>query len=310
MRTDSRRSATHWLSNRERGNDALLRLMAALSLGLGRRASRVLLYVITAYFFAFAPRARRASRRYLRLALAREPAPGDRFRHLLYFASAIHDRVFLLNGREQLFALSIEGEELMRTRLAAGRGAILLGAHIGSFEVIGAIGRRIPGLRVAMAMYEQNARKIHAVMHAINPAMVTDVVPLGRVDSMLQIAGRIDDGALVGILSDRTFGAEPLQAVDLLGERAWLPTGPMRIAAMLGCPVIFMAGMYRGTNRYHVIFAEVADFAGLRGTERGMAVADAVNRYARLVERCCRDDPYNWFNFYDFWPPARVGGSP
>ena len=310
MRTASQKSPAEWLSYRERGNNALLRLMATLSLKIGRRTSRILLYAITAYFFAFAPRARRASRRYLRLALGREPGPVDRFRHLLYFATAIHDRIFLLNGRERMFSLSIEGEEVMRAQLAAGRGAILLGAHLGSFEVVGVIGRRIPGLRVAMAMYEENARKIHTVMSAINPAAVADVVPLGRMDSMLQIAGRIDAGAFVGILADRTLAEEPLQAVALLGERALLPTGPMRMAAMLGCPVIFMAGLYRGANRYHVVFAQIADFAGLRGDERSAAVADAVNRYARLIEGCCRDDPYNWFNFFDFWRAARTDGSP
>ncbi len=310
MRTASQKSPAEWLSNRERGSNALLRLMAALSLRVGRHTSRIILYAITAYFFLFAPRARRASRRYLRLALGREPGPGDRFRHLLYFATAIHDRVFLLNGRERAFSLSIAGEELMRAQLAAGRGAILIGAHIGSFEVVGAIGRRNPGLRVAMAMYEENAQKIHAVMSAINPTAVTDVVPLGRMDSMLQIAGRIEAGAFVGILADRTLAEEPLQAVVLLGERAYLPTGPMRIAAMLGCPVIFMAGLYRGANRYHVVFAQVADFVGLRGSERTAAVADAVNRYALLIERCCRDDPYNWFNFFDFWRPTQTGGSP
>src|SRR5487761_2350535 len=169
MRIASQKSPAQWLSDRERGNNTLLRLMVALSLKVGRRTSRILLYAITAYFFLFAPRARRASRRYLRLALGREPGPRDRFRHLLYFATAIHDRVFLLNGRERLFSLSIEGEESMRAQLASGRGAILLGAHLGSFEVVGAIGRRIPGLRVAMAMYEENARKIHGVMSAINP---------------------------------------------------------------------------------------------------------------------------------------------
>jgi predicted LPLAT superfamily acyltransferase len=30
-------------------------------------------------------------------------------------------------------------------------------------------------------------------------------------------------------------------------------------------------------------------------------VRAAVERYAALLDRYCRSDPYNWFNFFDFW---------
>jgi predicted LPLAT superfamily acyltransferase len=30
-------------------------------------------------------------------------------------------------------------------------------------------------------------------------------------------------------------------------------------------------------------------------------VEDAVRLYASRLEHYCRDAPYNWFNFYDFW---------
>ena len=31
------------------------------------------------------------------------------------------------------------------------------------------------------------------------------------------------------------------------------------------------------------------------------AVQAAVERYAALLEKYVRSDPYNWFNFFDFW---------
>ncbi len=251
----------------------------------------------------FAPTARRHARRYLRLALGRNPGPRDRFRHLLYFATTIHDRVFLVNGHDELFDISIEGQDLMRAQLATGRGAFLIGSHMGSFEVVGAVGRREPGLRVAMAMYEHNAVKLGAILKGINPQLTPDIIPLGRIDAMLELSRRLDDGAFVGILADRTLGQEPLQPVTLLGEHAELPTGPLRMAAMLGCPVIFMAGLYRGANRYHVVFERFADFTNVAAASRAAAVREAVERYAALLDRYCRSDPYNWFNFFDFWRP-------
>jgi predicted LPLAT superfamily acyltransferase len=124
---------------------------------------------------------------------------------------------------------------------------------------------------------------------------------LGRIDAMLNIAERLDRGAFVGVLADRTLGGEPVQAVTLLGERAYLPTGPMRAAAILRCPVFFMAGLYRGKNNYHVVFEPVADFSSTPAGVRNVAVRSAIERYAAVLDKHCRSDPYNWFNFYDFW---------
>jgi predicted LPLAT superfamily acyltransferase len=297
--------SAEWIGNRERGSPALLRFMAFLSMRLGRKLSRIPLFCIAAYFFLFAPRARRQSRHYLRRALGREPRARDRFRHILYFATTIHDRVYLINEKYEAFQITIEGEALMCEQVERGTGAFLMGAHMGSFEVIGSIGRRRPGLRVSMAMYEDNARKINSILAAINPRVRPDIISLGHIDAMLKVAERLACGAFVGLLGDRTLGEEPVHAVSILGERAYLPAGPMRAAAILRRPVIFMVGLYRGGNHYHVVFEPVADFSASSPKTRDDAVRAAVERYAALLDKYCRSDPYNWFNFFDFWQEPR-----
>ncbi|MDP9065120.1 MAG: acyl-CoA synthetase [Pseudomonadota bacterium] len=295
-----------WVSKRERGSTAMLQLMAFLSMKLGRAASRPFIYGIAVYFFLFAPAARRQSRRYLRRALGRPPGALDRFRHVLNFATTIHDRVYLINEQYGSFEITIEGESLMQAQLRRGRGAFLVGAHMGSFEIIGSIGRRQPGLHVSMAMYEDNARKINSILAAINPHAKADIISLGHIDAMLHIAERLNRGAFVGILGDRTLADEAVHEVTILGERAYLPTGPMRAAAVLRRSVIFMVGLYRGANRYHVVFEPIVDFCAVDAKSREAAIRGAVEKYATLLDRHCRGDPYNWFNFFDFWrPPDR-----
>lgn len=290
-----------WTGHRERGSAGLLKLMASFSLLVGRRWSRLPLYGIALYFFCFAPRARRCSREYLRRALAREPRAGERLRHLLTFATTIHDRVFMAAHRDEALHITVEGEALMHRQLALGQGAFLMGAHLGSFEVIGSFGRSQPGLRLSMATYEENARKLAATLAALHPDAAPEIISLGHLDAMLRIAERLDAGVFVGMLADRTLGAEPVQEVALLGARALLPTGPMRAAALLRRPVIFMAGFYLGDNRYHIVFETLADFTQVTAAARGPAVRVAVERYAALLDRYCREHPYNWFNFFDFW---------
>ena len=76
--TDTARE-TPWVRQPERSNLATLRLMTWISLTFGRPVGRLVLLGISAYFVAFAPKARRASRDYLRraLAAAREVSAAD-----------------------------------------------------------------------------------------------------------------------------------------------------------------------------------------------------------------------------------------
>jgi predicted LPLAT superfamily acyltransferase len=290
-----------WATRRERGSAWLLRLMAGFSLRMGRRAGRGVLYLIAAYFFLFAPKARRASRAYLRRVLGRAPTARDRFRQVMSFATTIHDRVYLLHDRFELFDIAVAGEELMRERVRSGTAAFLVGAHLGSFEVPRAIGRRQPGLRVAMAAYEENARKINALLTAVNPGLAADTVTLGSLEAMLKVRALLDAGVFVGMLADRTPGGEATEVVEFLGAPARFPIGPMRVAALLGAQTLLMLGMYLGGNRYRVVFEEIADFSGVSRAGRDDAIRAAVVRFARRLEGYCREHPYNWFNFYDFW---------
>ena len=288
----------------------MLRVMAWISLRLGRRAGRVVLHPIAAYFLLFAPASRRASSNYLRRALGRPPRWRDLYRHFFTFAATIHDRIYLVNHRFELFDVEVHGEDTLRGLLAAGKGLFLMGAHLGSFEVIRAIGRRDTDLRVAMVMHQDNAQKINAMLAAINPEAVQDIIGLGQVDSMLKVREHLDQGGAVGVLADRTPGNDTVYPVQLLGTDANLPGGPFRMAALLRRPVVFMTGLYLGGNRYAIHFEPLADFSNVARDQRDAAVEAAITRYAALLDQYCRKAPYNWFNFFDFWQTAPTATPP
>ncbi|HEY8053426.1 MAG TPA: hypothetical protein VIE42_11550 [Steroidobacteraceae bacterium] len=297
----ARASGAQWVDEPERGSVALMRVMTFLALHLGRKVGQRLLYLIAAYYFLLAPAARRHSREYLCRVLPRTPNGADFFRHVYAFAATLLDRLYLVHGRIGLFALTSEGEELMNAVAARGDGALLLGAHLGSFAMMSALGRQRPGLRVAMAMYEHNASRVAAMFKDADPACIPEIIPLGHLDAMLRVRDTLDAGGFVGMLADRTIGEAPAQVVSFLGAPALFPVGPMRAAAALRRRVIFMTGLYRGGNRYHVVFHELADFSQPAAGGREAAVREAIARYVALLETYCRSDPYNWFNFYDFW---------
>ncbi len=302
---DGSKTQAAWRQRAERSNLLMLRVMTWISLRLGRRAGRCVLYGIAVYFVVANAAARRASRDYLRrvLDLPDAAAVGWQhvFRHFLSFASTIHDRIYLLNDGFNLFDIRIHQEHLAAELAAAHHGVFLMGAHVGSFEVLRAVGRRQPGLRVAMVMYEENARKLNAALSAINPAAQQDIVALGHVDSMLRVNELLDAGCVVGMLADRCLNNDPTRPLRFLEESAEFPVGPFRMAAILRRPVLFMVGLYGGNNRYDIHFETLADFSTVPAGGRDAAVQAAMARYVLLLEQHCRAAPYNWFNFFDFW---------
>jgi predicted LPLAT superfamily acyltransferase len=306
-----------WTRQAERSNALTLRLMRWIAVTLGRPLSRLVLHPITLYFMLFGGTAARASADYLRRVLGRAPNWGERYRHVHHFAATILDRVYLLRGDFELFELEVVGAEHLDPVLQAGRGAFLVGAHLGSFEALRALGEQRRGVRVAMLMYEQNAKLLTDTLRAIAPDAVQHVIGLGRMEAMLELRDWLDGGGVAGLLADRTLqgpgqsnaaGRSRTHWIDFLGSPAAFSDGAFRLAALLRRPVVFMAGLYLGGGRYQLRFVPLADFSESgesAGAARDAAVQAAVVRYAQLLEQHCRETPRNWFNFFDFW-----AGSP
>ncbi|MBS1212576.1 MAG: putative acyltransferase [Proteobacteria bacterium] len=290
-----------WMGQQERGSPFLIQLIARITLALGRPAGRLLLYPITLYFVLFSRQARRASRRFLGRALGRPAALPDVFRHYHTFAATILDRVYLLSGRQDDFDIEMYGEEALLDQLAGGRGCLLLGSHLGSFDVLRALAEKRPEIRVRPLMYGGNAVKINTVLNALNPRLAAQVISIGEPDSLLRVKDAIDSGEVVGILGDRDVLDDKSVECRFFGQPCRLPAGPLLLAGLLGTPVVLFFGLYEGGRRYRVRFELLTSGIRLDRDRRTQQVADWTRQFAGRLEHYCRQAPYNWFNFYDFW---------
>ncbi|MDE2079755.1 MAG: acyl-CoA synthetase [Burkholderiales bacterium] len=306
----SKAPAAEWAARGERSNLLALRLMAWIATTLGRPLARGLLHPIALYFLGTASAPRRHSRRFLARALGRPARWHEVYRHFHAFAATVLDRVYFVRGRMQAFDIRIHGVEHVDATLAEGRGAFLLGAHIGSFEALHAIGETRPGLRVKMVMYPDNARKIHRVLQALAPAFQLGIIGIGRSGSTLEIRDELDRGGLVGLLGDRFLAGDAREArhggsalLPFLGAPARFTDGPFRLALLLRRRVIFMVALYHGGRRYEVRFLPLADFRTPPAEPAGreQALREALQAYVAQLEALAREAPLNWFNFFDYW---------
>jgi predicted LPLAT superfamily acyltransferase len=300
----------NWLDLKEQGSAAGLWFMVVLSTLGGRLPARLFLRLLTPYYMALAGPARRASRDYLQQIHGRATWSMVHD-HLLTFAQCTLDRLFLVQGKVDLFDVTSHGQEHLEQLLERRQGALLLGAHLGSFEALQRLAddRNIP---INIIGYFRNARMINRTLRHLNPnsqARLLEFVP-ENIEFILRVRERIEQGEIVAILADRTRPGGRQTVVDFLGQRAPLPTGPYLLASVLKCPVYLTFGLYSAPNRYDLYCEPFAERIVLPRRGRRRALHEWAQRFATRLESYCRLDPDNWFNFYDFWEPRPNSRAP
>ena len=296
-----RSEADRWVNVPERGTPASLGAIAWISERVGRPLARLLLYPITVYFLITANTARRASYQFLQRAKQGSVHWWHVLRHFYSFAATILDRVYLLRGGFDRFRITIHGKEVLQRQNENGKGCILLGSHLGSFEVLRALGVMQEGFSLKVLMDTAHNQNISRFFDGLNPTVAGTVIAPDRPDTLIRARENLDAGCFVGMLGDRVFGAEKTTRCDFLAAPATLPAGPILLAAMMRCPVILFFGLYRGGNRYDIYFENFADEIVLNRERRAEEIQSWMKRYVARLEHYARLAPYNWFNFYPFW---------
>ncbi|MGH8506302.1 MAG: lipid A biosynthesis acyltransferase [Stenotrophobium sp.] len=293
----------NWQQQQERSNPLMLRMLLWIARAAGRRVARHLLYPIVGYFLLTGGAARRASRNYLRRVLGREPGWRDTARHFHAFASVSLDRFFLLGGNTQNFDIRIDRPQAVYDLSQSQRGCLLLLAHLGSFEVFRVRGLNERKLPLRILMDTAHNRMFISILRKLNPQLMNAVIDASQGGPALVLALKqaLDEGSMIGMMSDRYRQGERVVKVDFLGGQAQLPASPWILAGTLGVPVILAFGLYRGGNRYDVHFELMSERLALPRANREQALQAHAQRYADRVQHHLRSAPYNWFNFYDYW---------
>ncbi len=293
----------HWKQRPEGGGAFALWVIRSIARHGGRPLARACLYPITLYFLIVRGPERRASRAYLARVLDRMPTLWDVARHIHTFAATILDRVFLLSGQLSRFDIQTVGLPALAARVDRGEGLLVFGSHHGSFDALRVLALTRPALRVRIVLDVAHNQAITRLLDAINPQLSRDVIDAGRdgVSIVLAIQEALARGELVALLVDRAEPGDASVPLPFLGAQAAFPTGPWSLAATLKVPIVLAFGLYRGGNRYELVFEEFCERLDIARQHRREQVAALVRAYAARLQHHVHRAPYNWFNFYDFW---------
>jgi len=290
-----------WLELPERSNLFWLNTINWISLRVGRWLSRLLLYPITAYFVVFSYRSRSASRDYLRRVLGRDCGWAEVFQQYHTFACTLLDRIYLFAGQDQCLDIRMQGMEVLDRYARSGRGCLLVGAHLGSFEIARAVGLLRKEYRIKALVYGEGTPRITGLYQKLNPSFFEDIIYMGGVDSLVGLDEHAHQGGIIALLGDRSVHDSKRIRCEFFGEPAWFPEAPALLSRILDMPLVLFFCLHQGEGRYEVRFEHLADPPRVARHEREAAIHDIMQSYANRLEHYCRLAPYNWFNFYDFW---------
>ena len=294
----------HWSTKREHGSILAFRLLLVLYRLGGRPLLSALMYPVVAYYYLKDGRARKASRDYLDHVLGE--GKGSSFRHFRSFGQKIISSLQGWLGEIDPADICWENTEILTPLLQENRGALVLSAHFGCLEVSRSIHFKKPGLRITPMMYLKNSQVFRSFLREINPEAESEIVYLDSIHPgvAIDLKQRVDSGEFVAILADRTAAEarERTIEVEFFGECAMLPEGPFVLAELLDCPVFLFFSYYdESISRYRARWETFEIPRSKQRSERAAVLGKTAQRFAGRLEAYCRDAPYQWFNFYDFW---------
>ena len=290
----------HWSDKKERSNPATLQLICWIALNTSRYIARLFLPPITLYFYLTSAQVRTSSKKYLCRIKGKTGSPWQIAKHIYYFSTTILDRVYFLTDQFYRFEIKTHGLEYIEEQQKSGQGCILLGAHLGSFELLRALAvqNKLP---FKILMYQDHNAMITAIFNSLNPDVANSVINLANDNAMLEMNECLTNGNLIGMLGDRHVENDKTVPCQLLGETVEFPAGPITLATITKAPVIFFCGVYCGKNKYEIHIEKISDAKKLARNEREAYVKETTQKYVGRIEHYLKKHPYNWFNFYDFW---------
>ena len=203
----------------------------------------------------------------------------------------------------RLLLASRSGDERLVAASREGRGAILLTAHVGNFELGGLFLAQL-GLKVAavyvpdpspvIEKHREDARRMLGVR-----GLPIDTSPF----AFLPVRKALEENTFVAIQGDRDVSGTG-QRMPFFGKSASFPVGPFRLAQVSGAPIFPVFVLQEDDGRYRTIVEEAIRVPNARGVEGETAVVAALAFFVASMERTIRAYPSQWYLFTRFWEAA------
>jgi len=223
------------------------------------------------------------------------------YKNYYIFGQALIDKVVAMSGIPNKFTFEFEGEKYLREITAAGKGGIMLSAHLGNWEIAGHLFTRLQ-TRINVVMFDNEHENIKQYLTSITGERNVNVIVIkDDLSHIYAINDALNKQELVCMHADRFLEGNKVSKVSFLGEDAHFPVGPFLLSTTFKVPVSMVFACKESSTHYHLFATQPKEYH----LQRRAGAEVALNDFVRELEAMVKRYPVQWFNYYDFWKSAR-----
>lgn len=252
-------------------------------------------------------RSRDGARANLRVILGPDVSDTHRLYSLRWTFRCFGKYMFEFVGEERFNAkffdrcVTFMGQEHIEEAFRRKRGVVLVGAHLGNWE-LGAAALSSRGLPVLTIIQKHPNPRIHEFLMASRASRDYKVITVGGEAARVGLRHLKNNGALA-VLGDRPYGEEGIR-IKFFGHEVLFATGPARLAMASGAALIPTFVLRRWDDSFRIFSRPPIEPP--EGASREEGVRFMVQEFARQTEELVRENPTQWPTFY----PVFEGGRP
>ncbi len=191
-----------------------------------------------------------------------------------------------------------EGVEYLKEVLAKGKGAIVVTAHIGNWELGGIVIGKLGFPILAVALPHKHKWVNDFFNSQREKCGVTVVPPNNAIRKFLE---KLKENESVALVADRDFGTHGL-VMDFLGCPTLLPKGPAVLSIKTGAGIVPTFFMFNADGTYTLTFKKPVYPSYIdEQMVSDDALKDVINKYIKVVEDKIKQCPGQWLMFREFW---------
>lgn len=195
--------------------------------------------------------------------------------------------------------VTVVGLDNLDAGLRRGKGAIIVSAHIGNWELGGLVTSFLRPPMSAVALTHQD-RRINDFFRRQRSMGNLRQIEIGiSMRGCFSVLGR---NGLLALLGDRDFSGHGLQ-VRFFGREALMPKGPAVFSLRVGSAIVPTFMIREKDDKFRLIFEQ--PITPPNGSDEDEAVRSLIERYSSVIERYVRRYPTQWFVFQDAWENGR-----
>lgn len=265
----------------------------------GLRPAYALLYIVAWYYIFFVPAATRPLR-YLyqeRLGFDTRKARRTIRKNIFRFGQTILDKIYMFSTRKNPFQISREGGHYLNEMVEAGKGGIIVSAHIGNYELAGQLLERLETI-VNIVMYDGEDTQIKQYLNKVADKKTFNIIFIKEdMSHIYEMSAALSRNELICLHADRYVAGTRTITRSFLGKEARFPLGPFILASKLRAPVSIVFTLKPADFHYHFTATPPRVYEG-RGTT---GAEEMLKDYVHALEEKVNQYPEQWFNYFDFW---------